>query len=62
MMSDMHADDLTPAERRTEIVALLARGYLRLCAGAKDSAVNREESLEAPPAKSVYAPTKESRK
>jgi hypothetical protein len=44
--------DLTPEERRAEVVAILARGYLRFrssnfAVGGKDlSAVNREQSLE----------------
>jgi hypothetical protein len=46
-------DGLSPEERRAEVVAILARGYLRLkssdfAVDGKDlSAVNREESLES---------------
>ena len=53
---------LTPEQRRSEVITLLARGYLRLLAASKDSAVNREEVLEAGGDKSVYAPTKGSSK
>lgn len=44
--------DLTPEERRAQVVTILARGYLRLkssdfAVDGKDlSALNREESLE----------------
>ena len=51
--------ELTPAERRSEIVAILARGFLRLICAAtapsEKSAVNREEDLEAVSDKSLYA-------
>ena len=50
--------DLTPAQRRAEIAILLARGYLRLRDSRDNSAINREEVLEAVGDKSVYAPEK----
>ena len=53
-----HPADLPPDQRRAEIVTLLARGYLRLRATRDNSAVNREEVLEAVADKSVYAPEK----
>lgn len=54
----LHPADLSPAQRRAEIVTLLARGCLRLRASRENSAVNREEVLEAVGDKSVYAPEK----
>jgi hypothetical protein len=56
--SFFHPADLPPDQRRAEIVTLLARGYLRLRAARDNSAVNREEVLEAVGDKSVYAPEK----
>lgn len=55
----------SPSERRSEIVTILARGYLRLKSrqlafpGSDLSAVNREDSLEVSVHQSVYAPQKE---
>jgi hypothetical protein len=68
---DMNHPQLAPHEmtldqRRDEIAAILARGYLRLKSRkgtqtvADLSAVNRAEDLEALPDKSVYAPMKRS--
>ena len=62
MIGFLHPDDLSPDQRRAQIATLLARGYLRLRATPKDSAVNREEVLEAGGEKSVYASTKGSSK
>ena len=60
MTAFMHPDDMTPEQRRAEIVSILVRGYLR--SRADNSAVNREEPLDAVVDKSVYAPTKRSSK
>ena len=60
MIRHLHPNEMTPEQRRAEITAILARGYLRLCAPLKDSAVNREECLEAVGDKSVYALMKRS--
>jgi hypothetical protein len=56
MTAFMYPGDMTPEQRRAEIVAILARGYLR--SRADNFAVNREESLDAVADKSVYAPEK----
>ena len=60
MTASLLPNEMTPDQRRSEIVGILARGYLRLRAAPKDSAVNREVTLEAGGDKSVYAPTKRS--
>ena len=52
-----HPREMTPEQRRAEIVSILARGYLR--SRANHSAVNREEVLDDVANKSVYASTKE---
>jgi hypothetical protein len=54
--SFLNPAEMTPAQRRAEIVSILARGYLRF--RANHSAVNREEVLDAVEDKSVYAPEK----
>jgi hypothetical protein len=54
MTAFMHPSDMTPEQRRTEIVSILARGYLR--SRVDNSTVNREETLDAVVDKSVYAP------
>ena len=51
-----HPREMTPEQRRAEIVSILARGYLR--ARMNHSAVNREEVLDDVADKSVYAPEK----
>jgi len=42
-------------ERRLEVAALLARGFLRLHVALKKSAMNGEEGLDAGGKESVYA-------
>jgi hypothetical protein len=54
MTAFMHPGDMTPEERRAEIVSILACGYLR--SRVDNSSVNREEPLDAVADKSVYAP------
>ena len=60
MTAFLQPSDMTPEQRRVEIVSILARGYLR--SRVDKSAVNREEVLDAVVDKSVYAPTKRSSK
>ncbi len=60
MTAFMLPDEMTPEQRRAEIVSILARGYL--CFQANHSAVNREEVLDDGEDKRVYAPEKENRK
>jgi len=58
MNAPLFPHEMNSDQRRSEVATLLARGYLRLRATPKDSAVNREEVLEAGGDKSVYAPEK----
>ena len=58
MTAFIHPSEMTQEQRRVEIAIILARGYLRLRAVPKDSAVNRDVILEMLGDKSVYAPTK----
>lgn len=60
MTTSLHPSDMTPEQRRAEIGSLLARGYLR--SRVDNSAVNREEALDAVADKSVYAPAKPNQK
>jgi len=60
MTAFMQPSDMTPEQRRAEIVSVLARGYVRF--RVDKSVVNREEPLDAVADKSVYAPTKRSSK
>jgi hypothetical protein len=57
----LHPSEMTPEQRREEIAALLARGYLRLRAeenatdGDGEISVNRDKPLEVIEASSPYA-------
>ncbi len=57
----IYPDEMTPEQRRAAVVAILARGCLRILSRPDKSAVNRETSLEAVADESVYARQKESK-